>query len=314
MLPSYTFLNGNENMRDLDWNLLNSFLAVANMGSLSKAAAHLGSTQPTIGRHIEQLETHLNIRLFDRTQKGYKITELGMQLAEQTKSMKQHADTIGLIAAGKSQQVAGTVRITASEMVAINHLPKAIAQIRQAHPEINFEIVANNHTDNLLEREADIAIRMYQPNQDDLIIRKVNDLEMGIYVSDKYPRLQEAMQLTQNNLELFFTHDFIGYDQDTMIIDGFKQMGIKHNGKNITRDLFCIRSDAHQVIWQSTLAGLGISFQLVNLCQNQKGLHRILSSLQLGKMPIWVTAHREVKTSRRIRLVYDQLCQYFSKI
>lgn len=301
-------------VRDLDWNLLNSFLAVANMGSLSKAAAHLGSTQPTIGRHIEQLETHLNIRLFDRTQKGYKITELGMQLAEQTKTMKQLADNISLIAAGKSQQVAGTVRITASEMVAVNHLPKAIRRIRDSHPEIAFEIVANNHTDNLLEREADIAIRMYQPTQDDLIIRKVNDLEMGIYVSQKYPRFDEAMALTPSSLDPFFTHDFIGYDRETMIIDGYKQLGIKHNGKDITRDDFCIRSDTHEVSWQALLAGLGIGFQLVSSCRNQLLLHRILPDFKLGSMPVWVTAHREVKTSRRIRLVYDQLCDYFSQI
>ncbi|MGL1922476.1 MAG: LysR family transcriptional regulator [Hyphomicrobiales bacterium] len=301
-------------MQNLDWNLLNSFLAVANLGSLSKAANSLGSTQPTIGRHIEQLETKLDIRLFDRTQKGYKITELGMQLAEQAKNMKQYADNISLIAAGKSQQVAGTIRITASEMVAVNHLPKAIFKIKHKHPEISFEIVANNGTDNLLEREADIAIRMYQPHQDDLISRKVNDLEMGIFVSENYPRFQEAIQLSIANIDNFFTHDFIGYDRETMIIDGFKQLGIKLNGKTIDRDFFKIRSDTHEVSWQSLKAGLGISFQLISSCQNQPDLHRILPEFELGTMPVWLTAHRELKTSRRIRLVYDQLCDYFSKI
>ncbi|MBL1419634.1 MAG: LysR family transcriptional regulator [Alphaproteobacteria bacterium] len=301
-------------MRDVDWNLLNSFLAVANMGSLSKAAAQLGSTQPTIGRHIEQLETHLNIRLFDRTQKGYKITELGMQLAEQAKSMKQFADNISLIAAGKSQQVAGTVRITASEMVAVNHLPQAIRHIRNLHPEINFEIVANNRTDNLLEREADIAIRMYQPNQDDLICRKVNDLAMGIYVSQNYPRFDELMALTPTDITKFLSHDFIGYDRDTMIIDGFKQLGIKSNGKDIGKHHFNIRSDSQEVNWHSLKAGLGIGFQVVSLCQTHADLHPVFTNYDLGTMPIWVTAHREVKTSRRIRLVYDQLCDYFSKI
>ena len=301
-------------MKNMDWNLLNSFLAVASMGSLSKAAAFLGSTQPTIGRHIEQLETQLNVRLFDRTQKGYKITELGMQLAEQAKSMKQYADNISLIAAGKQQQVAGVIRITASEMVAVNHLPKAIRQIRNQHPEIHFEIVANNRTDNLLEREADIAIRMYQPNQDDLIIRKVNELQMGIYVSDKYPRFAEALKLTSQNLDEFFSHDFIGYDRDTLILDGFKQVGIKHNGKDVTKHIFTTRSDNHEVVWQSLLAGLGIGFQVGSSCQNQADLKQILTEFELGTMPIWVTAHKEVKTSRRIRLVYDRLCDYFASI
>lgn len=301
-------------MRDVDWNLLNSFLAVANMGSLSKAAAHLGSTQPTIGRHIEQLEAHLNVRLFDRTQKGYKITELGMQLAEQAKNMKQLADNISLIAAGKSQQVAGTVRITASEMVAVHHLPKAIRKIRDAHPEIDFEIIANNGTDNLLEREADIAIRMYQPNQDDLIIRKVNELKMGIYVSQNYPRFEEAMALTQSDTDKFLALDLLGYDRDTMILDGFKDLGILYKGKPVTKDHFCIRSDSQEVNWQCLKAGLGISFQVQSLCKNHLDLHQILTEFELGTMPVWVTAHREVKTSRRIRLVYDLLCDYFSQI
>ncbi len=301
-------------MKNIDWNLLNSFLAVANMGSLSKASAYLGSTQPTVGRHIGQIETQLNVRLFDRTQKGYKITELGMQLAEQAKSMKHYADNIALIAAGVEKQVAGTVRITASEMIAAHHLPIVIKQIRTDFPEISFEILANNQTDNLLEREADIAIRMYQPNQDDLIARKVNDLEIGIYVAKSYPRLAELQQLTADNPNPFFDHDIIGYDREMMIISTFKKLGIKHNGKDITRDNFCIKSDSYLVTWHSLINGLGIGFQLVELCKNRTDLQRILPNISTGKLPVWVTAHKQLKTSRRIRLVYDRLCDYFSKI
>lgn len=284
------------------------------MGSLSKAATALGSTQPTIGRHIEQLETQLNIRLFDRTQKGYKITELGMQLAEQAKSMKLYADNIKLIAAGKSQEVAGTIRVTASEMIAIKHLPKVIKIIKDKFPEINFEIIANNDTDNLLEREADIAIRMYQPNQDDLIIRKVNMLKMGIFVSPNYPRYKQVIAIKQKDMKKLFDYDLIGHDRSTIIIDGIKKMGLKYNGKDITRDNFTIRCDTHEVVFQSLLAGLGISFQILDTCKNHPELTQILPELEIGKLPIWLTAHKEVKTSRRIRLVYDAFCDYFAQI
>ncbi len=301
-------------MKHLDWNLLSSFLAVANMGSLSKAAAYLGSTQPTIGRHIEQLELQLDVRLFDRTQQGYKITELGLQLAEQVRNMNKIANNIALTAAGKTQQVAGNVRITASEMIAINHLPQAIAIIRKQHPDINFEIIANNQSDNLLEREADIAIRMYRPVQDDLITRKVNDLELGIFVARSYPKFNQAMALNPNHMEAIFKLDLIGQDRQNLIINGFKQAGIKHNGKDINRDNFAIKSDSHEVVWKSLLNGLGISFQTLKACENHPSLVRILPEIKLDSLPIWLVAHKEVKTSRRIRLVYDAFCDYFAKI
>ena len=301
-------------MDNLNWNLLNSFLSVANMGSLSKAAVHLGTTQPTIGRHIEQLEVDLNVRLFDRTQQGYKITELGMQLAEQAAHMRQHADKIALIATGKSEQVAGTVRITGSEMVAINHLPLVIRRIRQEYPEIQFEIVSNDESDNLLQREADIAIRMYQPKQDDLIVCKVNELEMGIYVAKSYPKLEQALAIGVDEIEKIFDLDFIGYDKELRIIQGIKEMGLKYKGKDINRNNFNVRSDTHEVIWHSLLAGLGISFQPVSNAKNYPELIRILPEMSFGRLPIWITAHREVETSRRIRLVYEVLCDYFAKI
>ena len=237
-----------------------------------------------------------------------------MQLAEQAKNMKQHADNIALIAAGKTQQIAGTIRITASEMIAIHHLPQAIKQIAVKHPEIQFEIIANNQSDNLLEREADIAIRMYQPDQDDLIIRKVNDLELGIFVDKSYPKYQQAVNLDEHNFMDIFELDMIGHDRSNLIIAGFKKMGIKYKGKDINLNKFNIRSNSHEVILNCLTNGLGISFQVVDVCQNNPNLTRILPHLKLEALPIWLTAHKEVKTSRRIRLVYDALCAYFANM
>ena len=173
-------------MRDFDWNLVSSFLAVLEQGSLVAAARQSGISQPTLGRHIDELEAALGVTLFERGRAGMAPTATALELAESARAMRQASAELALTATGVSEAVGGTVRITASDIVATYLLPEILRDLLADLPEISVELVPSNAVENLLRRDADIAIRMVRPSQNDLIARKVNTFEMGIYAHRDY--------------------------------------------------------------------------------------------------------------------------------
>ncbi len=130
----------------LDWSLIQAFLAVAETGSLSAAARQLGITQPTVGRQIQTLEADLGLSLFKRQARGMKLTEQGETLLTHARNMREAAETLSLHAAGKSSDLSGTVRITASVFTSHHYLPRIIAELRGDHPEIEVELVASDQS------------------------------------------------------------------------------------------------------------------------------------------------------------------------
>lgn len=204
-------------MKDLDWTLVQAFTAVAEAGSLSGGARLIASSQPTMSRHIAALEKSLELTLFDRTGAGLELTPAGRELLEHAKAMKTAAGQLALVAGGQSTRLAGTIRITASRIVSTYVLPAVLRALRQAEPEIEIELVPSDETENLLQREADIAIRMYRPTQADVFTRWIGDLEVGMFAANQY--------LSKRGLPTGFddlmNHDIIGYDRDDGIIRGF---------------------------------------------------------------------------------------------
>src|SRR5258706_6419381 len=203
-----------------DWALLRAFLSVANAGSLSRAAQELGSSQPTLSRQMTQLETQVGSVLFERTPRGLRLTEAGEALRGPAQRMHEHAREWSLAAAGRSQSLAGTVRLTASEMVSAHLLPAALLTLREAHPEIQIELVATNTVENLLEREADIALRMLRPTQTALVARKLAEMPLGFYAHRDY--LQAHGRPT---LATMHKHQWVGYDRSDQMLRGFRASG-----------------------------------------------------------------------------------------
>jgi len=170
----------------LDWTLLRSFLAVVDMGSLSAAADRLGLSQPTVGRHVRELEDALGATLFRRQPRGLDPTPAALDLVEDARRMGEAADALARKASGASDHLAGTVRVTASRMVSTYLLPDIVAAMRIAAPDIDIEIVASDETQNLLRRDADIALRMYEPRQAQLVRRRIADIPLAVYASPAY--------------------------------------------------------------------------------------------------------------------------------
>ncbi|RWB04649.1 MAG: LysR family transcriptional regulator [Mesorhizobium sp.] len=285
-------------MAEIDWNLIKSFVAVAELGSLSAAARKLSASQPTLGRHIGELEQALGVTLFRRGRRGYELTEAGSTLFERGKAVSEQASAFSLLALGSVEAIEGTVRIAASEVVAAYVLPEMTMRLGIEEPGIEVEIVASNQVENLLRRDADIAIRMVKPAQNELMARKVCDIALCACAAKSYLD-RRGRPLKPADL---VDHDLVGFDRGDEIIRGFTQHGIP-----VTRSSFRFRADNQIVLWEAVRAGNGIGLGQEPLADRDPLIEKVLPDLPLPVLPVWLAMHRDVRTSVRIRRVVDFL-------
>jgi DNA-binding transcriptional LysR family regulator len=283
-----------------DWTLLQSFAAVARHGSLSAAARALGHSQPTIGRHIKSLETSLGMELFTRQSRGFALTGSGASLLQYAEEMADAAARFSLVAGGQSGDLSGTVRITASAVVSFYLLPPILAELRQAFPEISIDLVPSNISENLLFRDADIAIRMFRPTQPDLITRHIADLPMSLYGA----RCYFAHWPLPETIAEFMALDFVGYDRDTLILHTMNGMGLP-----VDRDFFTTRCDDQLAYWQLIRAGCGVGASMDIIAADDPEMLRLELPLTLPALPMWLTAPQALHTAPRIRVVWDHLAR-----
>ena len=292
-------------LRDFDWSLARTFLAALESGSLLGAAKRLGSSQPTVGRQISELESQLGVALFERTGRGLIPTQSALQLAVSAQAMEAAALQLARSGSGSQKQVSGTVRVTASQPVACYLLPPILSDMRRALPEIQVELESSNVVSNLLRREADIAVRMVRPDQATLVAKKIGAVKVGAYASRDYL----ARRGTPKQPMDLLGHDLIGYDKGEDIIRGFRAFG-----QSIDREAFAFRTDDLILQWQAVRAGLGIGFFATYLGRAEPDVFSILPTLALPELPMWLTVHREIRTSQRIRAVFDFLAAALPRV
>lgn len=283
-----------------DWSLIQSFLAALDQGSLLGAARVLNASQPTIGRHIAELEAQLGVVLFERTGRGLLPTATALRLAESARAMETGADQLARSVSGGEAGVSGTVRITASQPVACMLLPPLLARMRLELPEVQVELVSSNEVTNLLRREADIALRMVQPTQASLVAKRIGKVTLGTYAHRDYLRRRGTPRQPTDLLQ----HDLVGNDRYGDIARGFAAMGYP-----VERQHFALRTDDLMAYWQVVRSGLGIGFVADHMARTDPNLVALLPMLKLPELPIWLTVHREIRTSQRIRAVYDFLAE-----
>ncbi|MCZ4273960.1 LysR family transcriptional regulator [Maritalea porphyrae] len=283
-----------------DWFLWRSFLAVMDEGSLSAAARALGASQPTIGRHIEELENCLSAVLFDRTGRGLKPTPIAHQLVEPVRNAKSALAEAQLAVTGATEVLDGTVRITASQIISHNILPAILMKAREQYPMIELEIVPSDAVENLLLREADIAIRMFRPGQLDVVGKKIGDVPLRACAHQSYLDKHGTPQNPQD----LYDHEIIGLDRQDDIIRVAKAIGFP-----LERKSFKLRTDSQTLIWEMVKQGLGVSFAQFNLIEKTPGMVHIVPDLKIPAMEMWLVAHREVHKANRIRVIYDLLAK-----
>ena len=281
-----------------DWNKARAFLVTAEEGSLSAAARALGMAQPTLGRQVDGLEQELDIVLFERVGRGLKLTPSGLELLDHVRAMGDAASKVSLTAMGQSQSIDGSICIAASETYAALVLPAIIAKLRRLEPGIMVEVVASNSPSDLRRREADIAIRNFRPTEPDLIAKKIRDIPARLYASSEYldrigrPKLPYDLR----------NAEFINLDNNGMLMNGLNTMGM-----SLTKANFPVLAENYNVMWEMVKQGVGIGILDGNIGDAEQMVERVLPDLEPLMFPIWLVAHRELNTSRRIRMVFDLL-------
>lgn len=290
--------------RRFDWSHINAFLATAETGSLSAAARKLGLTQPTLSRQVAALEESLSVMLFERVGRSLELTEAGMRLLEHARGMGEAADRIALAASGQAQDIEGRVRITASDVMTAHVLPPALHRLREIAPKVEIDLVATNDIRDILRREADIAIRHVRPEQPDLIARLLQTATAKFYGSKAYLDRRGRPK----TMEELAQHDFISFgDLDRMI--GF----LKGMDLHLTHANFRIGSENGLVAWAMAKEGFGLSVMSDEVGEATPGMEVVMPELKPVEFPVWLVTHRELHTSRRIRVVYDLLADFLSK-
>jgi DNA-binding transcriptional LysR family regulator len=283
-----------------DWSLIRSFLAALDAGSLMGAARAIHTSQPTLGRHIAELESQLGLTLFERTGRGLVATASALQLEASARAMEAGALQLSRGVSGAQARASGTVRITASQPVACYLMPQILADMRRVLPDIQVELESSNVLSNLLRREADIAVRMARPDQSTLVAKRIGIVKVGAYASRDYLTKHGAPGQPMDLLD----HALIGYDKLDDTVRGFRA-----HGQTVTREAFALRSDDLIVHWQALRAGLGIGFVADYLARTDGNVQRVLPALKLPELPMWLAVHREIRTSARIRAVFDFLAK-----
>jgi DNA-binding transcriptional LysR family regulator len=282
---------------DPGWELYRTFLAVFEERSLSGAARRLSLTQPTVGRHVDALEAALGASLFTRSQAGLLPTPAARALVPHAQAMASAASALLRAASGEAEETRGAVRVTASEMIGGEVLPSVLAAFRDEHPRVDIELVLSNRTEDLLRREADIAVRMVKPTQTALLAKKLGTVELGLHA---HPRYLAAHGTPRSLEELLAHHPLIGFDRSETV-SRFLASPVP-----LTRDLFAFRCDSDVAQYAALRAGFGIG-----VCQNPLGKRDGLVPLLPGaldfRLGIWLVMHRDLKSTRRVRLLFDHL-------
>lgn len=283
---------------EVGWELYRTFLGVLREGSLSGAARALGITQPTVGRHVSALEHSLGLTLFTRSQTGLLPTEAALALRPYAESMRSTADALLRAADSQGDGVKGTVRVSASEVVGVEVLPPIVAHLRQTHPQLTIELVMTNRVQDLLQREADIAVRMTPPRQALLIARRVGVVTVALFAHRSYL----ARHGTPQTVTDLAQHALIGFDQETPFLRAARKAMPEWS-----RAAFSIRTDSDVGQLALIRAGCGVGACQVGLAKLNTDLVRVLPRKFELQLETWVTMHEDLRNSPRCRVTFDAL-------
>ncbi|HWA73002.1 MAG TPA: LysR family transcriptional regulator [Polyangiaceae bacterium] len=283
------------------WELYRSFLAVFREHSLSGAARSLALTQPTIGRHIDSLEATLGLALFTRSRTGLQPAAGALGLVPYAEAMASAASALERAASGEEAEERGAVRVTASEMVGAEVLPPILAAFRDAHPRIAIELVLSNRSEDLLRREADIAVRMVKPTQGALSARKLGMVSLLLHAQPSYLKKHG----TPKTLDELRAHPLIGFDKNPSL------RRLPKLELPIDRALFSFRCDSDLGQYAALRAGFGIGFCQVPLGRRD-GLVPVLPRALRIDLGMWLVMHKDLRSTRRVRLLFDHLALHLT--
>ena len=281
-----------------DWTHYRTFLSVASHGSFSAASRALGLTQPTVARHIECLEAALGVELFVRSPRGLTLTDIAKAMAPHAEAVAASAATLVRTVASGRGQMRGVVRVSAGENMGVERLPPVLAQLRWRHPGIDIQLVLTNDVQDLLMRQADVAVRQTAPTQKALFARKLAATTIGLFAHQAYLERRGAPR----TLACLANHDLIGFDTPTPATRAIVQ---QFPGIDIAR--FALRADSDLAQLAAIRSGLGIGLTQAAIAARDPFLQRVLAEAFSFDLPLWIVMHEDLKSSAICRAVFDAL-------
>lgn len=284
-------------MSEPSWDLYRSFLAVMREGSLSAAARTLAMTQPSLGRHIRELENALALALFTRSPQGLVPTDAALRLMPHAEAMASATAALRRAATTGDDTVRGVVRVTASEVIGAEVLPPMLTSFRASNPEVTIELVATNRSEDLLRKDADLAIRMTRPTQQALVSRRLGRIELGLFAHRRYLRRHG----TPATLEELRAHSLIGFDHEPAYARTMRPKDLPWS-----REWFALRTDHDLAALAALRAGYGIGFCQLPLAARDAKLVRVLEPLSLP-LDTWAVMHEDLRRTPAVRRLFDHL-------
>ncbi len=286
------------NSNRLDWSLCRVFLAIAREGSLSGAARRLGVTHPTVRRDLGLLEAALGSALFVRSASGLVPTDLAVELQPIAQSMETVAEAFMRTASAEAANIAGTVRITSSELMGVEVLPAILAPLADLHPGLQIELAPTRATEDLLRREADIAVRMTRPSQLDLVARKVGRVRLGFYAHERWlSRQVEPHTLS----DLARSGAMIGYDRDPAMLRLLRSAGLE-----VEPTAFVFRCDSDLAQLAALRAGMGVGVCHDLIARGDPALRRVLPDVGYT-LEVWLAATPSLRSTARVAATFEAL-------
>jgi DNA-binding transcriptional LysR family regulator len=287
----------------LDWHQVRVFLTIADTGAISTAAAALRITQPTLSRALRALEASLGYELFVRHARGVRLTPAGAQLLDAARQVDAAMSSFER-AANASAQAPTTLRIAASEAIGVEVIAPAIPALRERAPTIAVELILENTSSDLTRGEADIAVRLYRPEQLDLLTRRVGAVPIGLFASRSYLERRSAPRTLD---ELLHDHDLIGFDPRGPLADALSRFDPR-----LSPEHPIVRADSLSAQLAAARAGCGVCVLQHPIARRYPELEHILPALPIEPLELWLTTHQDLRTSPAVRIGLDWLHQALS--
>jgi len=285
----------------LDWNDLRYFLAIHRATTLARAASTLGINATTVGRRLTALEEQVGARLFDRTPEGYVLTSAGRGLLARAERIELEMLGLERAVIGADAKLEGSVRVTVTEMLATRFITPRLTEFHARHPDITLELECTNRAVSLSRREADIALRLARPREENVVTRRLSSVPLALYASRAY---FDARGVPPDPDESLSGHDVLLFADSRLFRVENAWFGTRLEGARIA-----LRSDSVSSIYSATAAGAGIALLPRAVADRDPGLVRLPTSSAPEPRVIWQAVHEDLQKSARIRAVLEFLAE-----
>lgn len=284
-----------------DWNDLRYFLELSRQGKLVGAASRLQVDHTTVSRRITALEKQLDVRLFDKSPRGYQLTDAGLRLLPLAEEIEARSNRLYQDIAGKDARLSGTVRVSVPEALGSQVIAPRIVEFCREHPGIEIELIAETRRMSLSKREADIAINLSRPESGRLIAWKLCDYRLRLYGAESY--LSRMPPITGPD-------DLSSYDFVSYIDDLIEMPQLRFFDSTIKNAHVVFRSSNVSAQFNAILQGTGLGIVHCFMAQSQKSLRLILPDLISVERSYWLSVHEDLRHVARV----DAVCGFLTRI